>query len=284
MNDRSANTLPLERTAAPPPLRPGRPLSDGLVLTRRNLVHAVREPAESIIGLVMPMVIALLFGYVFGEAMAPDGDAEAFRAFVMPGIFVMVMINSVAATASGVADDTRTAVMGRFRSMPMASSALLTGRAAADMLKALAELAILLGCGLLIGWRWEEGPVSGALALALLLLFRFAMVWVGIYLGLLTRDPQLAGVIVYPLAFPLSVLSTTFIDPALMPGPLGAVAEWSPISAAVDASRELFGNPGLSGGDSWGAENPVPAAVLWSAAILLLAVPASVRRFRSLRD
>src|SRR5690606_13010692 len=151
-------------------------------------------------------------------------------------------------------------------------------------------------------------------ALALLLLFRFAMVWVGIYLGLLTRDPQLAGVIVYPLAFPLSVLSTTFIDPALMPAPLGAVAEWGPISAAVDASRELFGNPGLiagptgagagwrptaaavgasrelfgspgrSGGGSWGAENPVPAAVLWSAAILLLAVPASVRRFRSLRD
>ncbi|MUL43427.1 ABC transporter permease [Streptomonospora sp. PA3] len=252
-------------------------------MTRRNLLHAVRSPAEPLLTLFIPLMMVLVFGFVFGEGMAHPGTggADGFRAFLMPGIFVMAMLYSVSATATGVSMDSSRAVIGRFRSMPMAASALLTGRAAADMLRALLETAVLVGCGLLIGWRWEGTAVEAVQAIGLLLLFRFAMTWVGIYLGLVTSDPDVVGLIVYPLAFPLGVVSTTFTPPELMPGVLGAVAEWNPVSSVVNAMRELFGNPGV-GGDSWVAAHPVLMAVLWPLAILAVCVPPALARFRNL--
>ena len=282
-------TAPAHTTAPTPPAPPAplhrgrlrRAFTDGWVLTRRNLIHAVRNPAEPLLALCVPLMMVLVFGYVFGEVMAAEtgGGPEHFRVFLMPGIFVMGMLYSIAATATGVALDADKAVIGRFRSMPMAPSALLTGRAAADMLRTLLELGVLLGCAWLVGWSWSGTGAEALQAIGLLLLFRFAMTWVGIYLGLAAPDPNVVGLIVYPLAFPLGMVSTTFMPPQLMPGPLAVVAEWNPVSSVVSATRELFGNPGV-GGDSWVAQNPVLMAVLWPLAILLVCVPLALYRFK----
>ncbi|GAB3448452.1 ABC transporter permease [Streptomonospora sediminis] len=272
--------------AAPAPARRGRlsrAAADGWVLTGRNLVHSARSPAEPLLALCIPLMMVLVFGFVFGETMAAGttGGAADFRAFLMPGIFVMAMLYSIAATATGVALDADKAVMGRFRSMPMATSALLSGRAAADMLRALLEMAVLLGCGWLVGWSWQGTAAEAAQAVGLLLLFRFAMTWVGIYLGLAAPNPNVVGLIVYPLAFPLGVVSTTFAPPGHMPAWLAPVAEWNPVSSVVGAARVLFGNPGTGGG-SWVAEHPVLMAVLWPSAILAVCVPLALARYRRL--
>lgn len=281
---RAAVPPPAARSAAPAPHgRLRRPLVHGWVMTLRNLQHDVRAPAEVLLSLCIPLMMVVVFGYVFGGGMAHPGTegVEGFRAFLMPGIFVMAMLYSVSATATGVAQDADKAVIGRFRSMPMASSALLTGRAAADMLRALLETCVLVGCGLLVGWSWEGTGVQALQAIGLLLLFRFAMTWVGIFLGLAVRDPAVVGLVVYPLAFPLGVVSTTFTPPQLMPAAVGAIAEWNPVSSVVSATRILFGNPGV-GGDSWVAQHPVTMAVVWPLAILAVCVPPALVRFRHL--
>ncbi|GAB3499231.1 ABC transporter permease [Nocardiopsis coralliicola] len=266
---------------APPPAQ-GRPLADAAVLLRRNLLHAVRNPFESLISALIPLMMMLLFGFVFGDALAPGGDVDAYRSFLMPGLIAMVMLNGVGGTAAGVAVDAGRDVMGRFRSLPMAPSALLTGRAAADTLKAAVEIVPVVGAGLLMGWSIDAGPGGMLGAVALVLLLRMAFIWAGILLGLAVRNPDTASMIVYPLTFPLTVLSTAFLDPALMPGWVGTVAEWNPLSATIDATRELLGAGSAAG--AWPRENALLLAVAWPAAITAVCAALSVRRFRSLRD
>ncbi|WP_245646111.1 ABC transporter permease [Nocardiopsis trehalosi] len=273
--------------AAPPPVRypprttaerVARAAADTAVVTGRNLVRMRRAPADSVIALVVPVMMVLLFGYVFGGVMAVPGGGDV-REFLLPGIAVMTMMNGVATTATGTALDADRAVMGRFRSLPMAPSALLAGRAAADTVRAVGEVAVLGACGLLVGWTWHRGPGDALLAVGLLLLFRFALIWLGILLGLVVPSPDAAGVVVWPLVFPLSVLSTTYVPPALMPGPLGVVASWNPVSSVVEALRTLFGNPTVPA-DSWIAENAVAMAVAWPLLLIALCAPLAVRRFR----
>jgi ABC-type multidrug transport system permease subunit len=249
-------------------------------MTRRNLAHVRRAPEEIIIYFSLPIVFVLVFGYVFGSGMTVPGDG-GYREFLLPGVFVMTMLYGLGATATGVALDVGRGVVDRFRSMAVARSALLTGRSAADLLRAVLELATLVVCGLLVGWRWRNGLGDALLAVGLILLLRFALTWVGIYLGLLVRNPDLVGVIVFPVAFPLTAVSNVFVAPDLMPGWLGAVSEWNPLSATVAAARELFGNPGI-GGDSWVAQHPVPLAVGWPLLLVAVFAPLAVRRYQRL--
>ncbi|CAM5382394.1 hypothetical protein SBADM41S_01365 [Streptomyces badius] len=164
--------------------------------------------------------------------------------------------------------------------MPMAPSAFASGRGAADLVVAAAELTILAVTALLIGWR-ADGGVLGALgAFGLLLLLRFSLVWVGVWLGMLVPTPEAAGGL-YAVAFPLTMISSTFVSPSLMPDWLGFVAAWNPISSTATATRELFGNP-VAGGGTWVEENAPLMAVVWPLAITLVFLPSAVRRFRRL--
>lgn len=255
-------------------------LSDTRTLAKRNLVHIPRDPVEPALALFIPVMLLLLFGTVFGEVMAPPGTSN-YTEFLLPGVLAMVMVYGIAGTATGIARDVSRDVMARFRSMPMSAPALLSGRACTDMVRATAELAVLLPLGFLLGWTWDSEPASVAAGLGLLLLFRFAMIWVGILLGLLARDPDAVAVVVYPLAFPLSVLSTTFMPPEAMPDWLVPIAEWNPISPVVEAVRDLFGNPTV-GGDSWVAQHPLLLAVLTPLALIAICAPLAVYRFRRL--
>ncbi|MET8067151.1 ABC transporter permease [Micromonospora sp. NPDC005313] len=257
-----------------------RALADGWLMAGRNMRHVVRAPEEIILYFSLPIVFVLVFGYVFGSGMAVPGGGN-YREFLLPGVFVMTMLYGLGATASAIAVDAGRGVVDRFRSLPMARSALLSGRAGADLVRACLEMTTLVVCGLLVGWHWRDGVGPALAAVALILLLRVAMTWVGILFGLLVPNPDTVAVVVFPLAFPLSALSNVFVAPELMPDWLGAIAAWNPLSATVAAARDLFGNPGL-GGDSWPARHALELAIVWPLALIAVAAPAAVRRYRRL--
>ncbi|WP_127506577.1 ABC transporter permease [Actinoplanes solisilvae] len=254
-------------------------IADGWVMTTRYLRHVVREPEQIIIYFSLPIMFVLVFGYVFGSGMAVGGDS--YREFLLPGVFVMTQLYGLGATATAISLDISRGVVDRFRSMPTARSALMVGRSTADLARALLEMAVLLVCGLLVGWQWHRGAGAALAAIGLILLLRLALTWVGIYLGSVVPNPDMVGLIVFPLAFPLTALSNVFVAPDQMPAWLGAVAEWNPISATVAAARELFGNPGL-GSDSWPAEHAVMLAMAWPLLLIAVFAPLAVRRYRLL--
>jgi ABC-type multidrug transport system permease subunit len=253
-------------------------LADGWTVARRDLIHWANQPMTVVFGIVFPIIITLAFGYLFGGAVRVPEGADYF-AFLMPGMYGMTMLFGLSATMVAVTTDASKGVTDRFRSMPMAPSAVLIGRAIADLLNSVLVLAGLLACGLAVGWR--PATLSGALgAVGLLLLLRFSLLWAGIYLGLLTRDP--GGVVaIQTLEFPIGFLSNAFVAPSTMPGWLGALSEWNPLSSTVAAARELFGNPGW-GGDSWVAQHAVLMAVVWPAVITVVFFVLSVRLYQRL--
>lgn len=267
-------------TMAGPAVRARWAVADAVTMTRRYLVHVVRAPEEIVLYFSLPIMFVLVFGYVFGSGMQVPGGGS-YREFLLPGVFAMTMLYGLGATATAVAVDAGRGVVDRFRSMSVARSALLVGRGGADLIRALLELATVVVCGLLVGWRWRNSLTDAALAVGLLLLLRLALTWIGVYLGLLVPNPDTVSVIVFPLAFPLTAVSNIFVAPELMPGWLGTVAEWNPLSATVAASRELFGNPGLGGG-SWVAEHPLLMAVVWPVLLIAVFAPLAVRRYQRL--
>lgn len=251
-----------------------RALKDAWVITRRDLDHWVRQPVPLLIGLAFPVLIFLMFGYLFGGAMAVPGGGD-YREFLLPGMFAMTMLFGIEATMSAVATDASRGVTDRFRSLPMAPSAVVVGRSAADMLNAGVGLAVMLGFGLVVGWRAHDSLLRALAAVGLLLLLRFAFVWVGIWLGLVVRDPQ-AVVAVQILVWPLGFTSSAYVDPATMPGWLGTLAAWNPLSATVGATRELFGNAG------GGGESAMLLAVAWPLLLVAIFLPLAVRRYQRL--
>jgi ABC-2 type transport system permease protein len=257
---------------------------DAWTVTRRDLTHWVRQPFGVVVTLLFPVMLVLMFGHLFGGAISVPGGSHSggadYREFLMPGMFAMTMAFGLESTMLSVSNDAARGVTDRFRSMPMAPSAVVAGRSIADMLNSALGLAVMVVCGLLIGWRWHGSPGEALLAVGLLLLLRFSLLWVGIYLGLVVESPE-AVAAVQILIWPVLFLSNTFVAPETMPGWLGAISEWNPLSATVAASRELFGNPGW-GGESWFAQHSLLMAAVWPLAILAIFFPLSVRRYRRL--
>jgi ABC-2 type transport system permease protein len=255
-------------------------VADGWVMSGRYMRHVVRAPEEIIIYFTLPIMFVLVFGYVFGSGMEVPGGGN-YREFLIPGVFVMTMLYGIGATATGISVDVGRGVVDRFRSMPTARSALISGRMTADLARALLESAVLVVCGLLVGWRWHLGVDGLLAAIGLLLLLRLALSCVGVALGLAAPNPDTVATIVFPLAFPLSAISNIFVAPELMPGWLGTISEWNPVSATTTAIRELLGNPGI-GSDSWPAEHALLLAVGWPVVLMAIFGPISVRLYRRL--
>ncbi|MFJ8693984.1 ABC transporter permease [Streptomyces roseolilacinus] len=275
-------------TTAPRPLA-GRgraywAVADCWNIVRRSLTHYRRKPVYIAWQLGFPIVSVLLYGYVFGGAMRPPGGgggtAADYREYLMPGMFVSTMAFGFMNTATTVVTDAGKGVTDRFRSMPMAPSAVVTGRGVTDLLVACAELAILAGTALAMGWRADGGAAATAGAFALLLWLRFALVWVGVWLGLLLPSAEAAGSL-FAVAFPLTMVSGIFVPPSTMPGWLGAIAAWNPLSSTASAARGLFGNEVASDG-SWIQEHALLMAVVWPLAVTVVCLPLAVRRFRAL--
>ncbi|MGH4029617.1 ABC transporter permease [Actinomycetota bacterium Odt1-20B] len=258
-------------------------VADALNVTRRHLTHYQRQPVAIAWQLGFPIISVLLYGFVFGEAMKVPGDGVGggdYKQFLMPGMFVMTMAFGFMNTAVAVATDAHKGVIDRFRSMPMAPSAVASGRGLADLVVACAELTILVGTALAIGWRSSAGVLDTLAAFGLLLLLRFSLIWVGVFLGLLVPNPEAAGSL-YAVAFPLTMISSVFVAPSLMPDWLAPIAAWNPVSSTGTATRELFGNPG-AGGASWVEQHAVLMAVVWPVVVTAVFLPLAVRRFQGL--
>ncbi|MFE7582808.1 ABC transporter permease [Streptomyces gardneri] len=252
---------------------------DSLTLVRRTLLNYRRRPSAILWQLGFPIVSVLLYGFVFGSAMLVPGGGD-YREFLMPGMFTMTMAFGLMNTAAAVVSDSGKGVVDRFRSMPMAPSAFPTGRSLSDLMIAAAELAILAATALAIGWTSDGGPGATAVGFGLLLLLRFSMIWVGVWCGLVLPNTEAAGAL-YAVIFPVTMISSVYVAPTLMPSWLAPVAAWNPISSTVTATRELFGNPGAGGG-SWVEQHAVLMAFAWPLAITAVFLPLAVRRYQSL--
>lgn len=254
-------------------------VADAWTLTLRGLTFWRREPTQIIAGIGFMIMMVVLFAFLFGGAMVVPGGGDYIE-FLMPGMFVMTMAFGVGETMIAVTQDADRGVTDRFRSMPMSSAAVLLGRGISDMLYASLGLTVMIACGLVLGWRWHNGPAEFALAVGLLLLLRFALIWTGMFLGLIFTGAA-ALAVVQTFLFPVTMVTNTFAPTDTMPVWLGTIAEWNPLSATVTATRDLFGNPG-AGGTSFVAEHALPLAVFWPVALTVVFLPMAVRRYRRL--
>jgi ABC-2 type transport system permease protein len=253
--------------------------ADSWTLTRRALAHWVRRPDQIIFGLMFQVMLVVMMAYLLGGQMEVPGGG-GYREFIMPGMFAMTMLFGIEVTFAAVVADKEKGVTDRFRAMPMASSAVVLGRGAADLLNSVVSLVFMVGCGLAIGWRWHEGAGKALAAFGLLLLLRFSLLWVGVWLGLVAKGPE-SLVAVQILVWPISFLSSALVAPSTMPGWLGAISDWNPMSATVTACRDLFGTPGAAAGTTWAGDNALLLAMLWPLLIVAVFLPLSVRRYRA---
>ncbi|UCM91799.1 ABC transporter permease [Streptomyces marincola] len=252
---------------------------DCWTIVKRELVHLVKQPSLIAWQLGFPIVSVLLFVYVFGSAM-DVGDGMDYKDYAMPGMFAMTMAFGFMNTAMAVVVEKERGVTDRFRSMPMAPSAVVSGRGVSDVLHAALDLAVMAVIALAIGWRSDGSPLETLYAFALLLLLRFALIWIGVWLGLLVPNMEAAGNL-FAVAFPFGMISSVFTPPSMMPDWLGTIAMWNPVSATANAIRDLYGNP-LPTGGSWIEENAQLMAVVWPLVITAIFLPLAVRRYQAL--
>lgn len=253
-------------------------LLDGWTLVRRNLARLRHSPGEIVGTLLFPVIMIVMFGYIFGSAIPVPGGGN-YREYLIPGLFAMSSTFAVMATLQRVAADNGKGVMDRYRSMPMARSAVPFGHTGADLIMHAIGMVIMVICGLAVGWRMHNGVGQTLAAFSLLLLFAYALMWVGVFFGLMTKNEETADRVA-PLVMPITMISNAFVPTGGMPTWLRTIADWNPVSAVVAASRKLFGNPGVVGTGSWPLVHPVLATLAWSALLLVIFVPLAVHRYR----
>lgn len=256
-------------------------VSDGLVIAWRTLKRVPRIPELAIFAILQSIMFVLLFAIVFGGAIPLPGGGS-YREYLMPGIFIQTLAFASITTAIGFADDMTKGIIDRFRSLPMARSAVLSGRTFADVIYTAGILIVLMLSGLAVGWRVNSGLGDFLLAVALMVFFTYAMAWVGVLLGLIAPTVETVQQLGFLIVFPLTFLSNAFVPTATLPGPLQPIAEWNPISVLTQATRELFGNPNPTLADSFPSEHPFLLSVLWTIAILAVFAPLAVRRYRAI--
>ncbi|GAA3119198.1 ABC transporter permease [Streptomyces rectiviolaceus] len=272
------------RTVAPRP-RGGvvQSFNDSLVVAKRNLIRMTRIPEMIIFGLIQPIMFVVLFAYVFGGSMNIGGstDPGVYREFLMAGIFAQTVTFATAGAGAGIADDMHKGLIDRFRSLPMARGAVLTGRTIADLVQTALTLVVLAIVALLVGWRVHEGIGKAIGAFGLLLLLGYAFTWIGALIGLSVRTPEAAtsGGLIW--LFPVTFISNAFVPTDNMATWIQTIADWNPFSATVQACRELFGNPGVVDSSAWPMQHPVWASVIYSILIVVLFRTLAVRKYRS---
>ncbi|MFF4184717.1 ABC transporter permease [Streptomyces sp. NPDC001691] len=265
----------------------GGSVRDSLVVAQRNLIRMTRIPEIVLFGLIQPIMFVVLFTYVFGGSISVGGstDPKLYKEFLMAGIFAQTVTFATAGAGAGIADDMHKGLIDRFRSLPMARGAVLTGRTLADLVQTALTLVVLAGVALLVGWRTHENLGKVLCGFLLLLLLGYAFSWIGALIGLTVRTPEAAtsGGLIW--LFPLTFISNAFVPVTGMPSFLQHVAEWNPFSATVAGARELFGNTmpnvpkSITG--AWPMEHPVLASVIWSVLIIAVFRTLAVRKYRS---
>ena len=255
-------------------------LADGAVVAKRNLIKITRVPELLVWTLMSPIMFVLLFGYVFGSAIPVPG--MNYREFLMAGIFVQTVAFGSTWTGAGMAEDMTKGIIDRFRSLPMARSAVLMGRTFADAVFYNSTSIIVMAItGLLAGWRIRTNPLEALGGFALLLFFAYSISWIMAYAGLKAKTVEAVNNASFMFIFPLTFVSNAFVPADNLPGPLQAVSNWNPVSSVTQAVREAFGNvdPRLTVPDVWSLNNPILYSLICIAVILAIFIPLSVRQY-----
>jgi ABC transporter DrrB family efflux protein len=206
-----------------------------------------------------------------------------YKEFLMAGIFTQTVVFGSTITGASLAEDLQKGLIDRFRSLPMARSAVLVGRTTADIGNNVVTITVMAVTGLLVGWRIRTSVLEALAGFALLLLFAYAISWLMALVGLSVKSPEVVQNASFIIIFPLTFIANTFVPTNNFPPVLKAFADWNPVSSVTLAARELFGNtsPALPPPDVWPLQHPVVYSLIWIVAILLIFVPLAVRKYES---
>lgn len=256
-------------------------LRDAIVLTRRNLWHVRREPAQLSDVTVQPILFTFLFTQLFAAAMVLPGGGS-YIDFAIAGLLMMNLATSAPmGTAVGLSTDVNTGIIDRFRTLAMHRSAIVAGRTFSDLLASMLCTFFVIVTGLVVGWRPDAGLLGVFAGIGVALLFGYALSWFGACLGLSVAGPESAQSIGLIILFPLAFVSNAFVPTNNLPSWLGTIAAWNPISAVAAAVRDLWGNPNPSSTISaWPMQHPLAAALIWSLGILAVSMVVATWLFK----
>ncbi|HYQ75708.1 ABC transporter permease [Cellulomonas sp.] len=257
-------------------------IADASVVAKRNIIKIKRVPDLLVFTTLSPIMFVLLFSYVFGGAIDQQGGGQAYREFLIAGIFAQTVIFGATVTGAALAEDLKKGILDRFRSLPMAPSAVLTGRTFSDVVNNIIVLVVMGLTGLVVGWRIRSSVLDALAGFGLLLVFAYAISWIMAWIGMLVPSPEVVNNASFIVIFPLTFVANTFVPLDTLPAPLQTFAEWNPVSAVTQAARELFGNipPGVPEPTAWPLQHPEVYTLIWSALFLVVFVPLANAQYR----
>ena len=268
------------RTTSAPSGGISRSITDGFLVGWRNLKRIPRIPELAIFAIIQSIMFVLLFAFVFGGAINVPGGID-YTSFLMPGIFAQTIVFAAGTTAIGMTDDINKGIIDRFRSLPMARSAVLTGRTFSDVIYNAGILVVLMVTGYIVGWRFDDIP-SLIAGFALLLFFGYGMVWLGVWLGLNVPTVEVGQQVIFTVLFPITFISNVFVPLETLPEWLQPIAEWNPTSTLTAALREMWGNGLPPPTNSLASTEPALVTIVWVLVFIVVFGPLGVRRYRSM--
>lgn len=241
----------------------------GLLLAGRNIAKTARSPEQFGDFTLQPLIFLLMFVFLFGGAIA--GDWRDYVPYVIPGIMVQTVLMGTMWTGVNLNTDIQTGVFDRFRSLPIARSAPLVGAVLGDMVRFVVGIAVILGFGMLLGFRVRTDVLSALAAVALVLVGAFALCWASALVGVLAKSPGAVGGLAFLIIMPLTFTSSAFVETATMPEFLRPVVRNNPISQLSDATRALLLDQA--------ALRPALISLAWAAGIVAVFAPLATRMF-----
>jgi ABC-2 type transport system permease protein len=252
---------------------------DAWILTKRNLVHIRREPAQLSDATVQPVLFTVLFVYIFGAAMHIPGGT--YKDFAIGGLVTMNLTTAAMGTAVGLSSDLSSGIIDRFRTLPMARSTILAGRTVSDLLSAVLCSTIVVITGFVIGWRAPNGITGVVAGLGVAVFFAYALSWFTACIGLSVSDPESAQAVGLIILFPVAFISSCFVPTQGLPSWMRVIADWNPVSAVAASCRELFGNPNPAKlANNFPSHHPIGMAIGWSIAIIVICAPLATSKLR----
>ncbi|KQZ70278.1 ABC transporter permease [Nocardioides sp. Root151] len=255
-------------------------LRQSMVIVRRNLIHIKRMPEMLMDVTIQPVMFVMLFAFVFGGSIQ-TGSPAGYREWLLGGIMGQTIAFASFVVAVGLTADIEKGIVDRMRSLPINPAAVLVGRSISSLLHSSIGIVVMSLTGLVIGWRIRGSVFDAVLAYVLLLMWGFAMIWVGILVGSKMRSVEAVNGVMFTTMFPITFLANTFAPTENMPKALRWLAEWNPISALVQAVRELWGNtPPVASDAALPLQHPVLTTFIWTIGITLVIAPLAIRTFR----
>ncbi len=278
----TTQTTPEVRSGAiaRPEIRQTGLLRQSWAITRRNLTHIKRMPEMLMDVTIQPVMFVLLFAFVFGGSIQIPGGGTNYREWLLGGIMGQTIAFASFIVAVGLTADIDKGIVDRMRSLPINPAAVLVGRSISSLMHSSIGIIVMSLTGLLIGWRIDNGFANAVLAYGLLLMWGFAMIWVGILVGSAMRSVEAVNGLMFTMMFPITFLANTFAPTERMTPWLRTIAEWNPISSLVQGVRELWGNVGPAPSDAaLPLQHPILTTVIWCVAITAVMAPLAIRTF-----